>query len=66
MLKLAAAVGTVTLLALGAGGYSTPAADCSMTVTEEAGQITEQVMCDDGSSLQLTHSETYVREKDGE
>ena len=66
MLKLAAAVGTAALFALGAGSYSTSQADCSVTVKEEGGQVIEQVVCNDGSSLELTHTETRVRLNDGE
>ena len=66
MLKLAAAIGTAALFAIGAGSYSTPQADCSVTVTEEGGQVIEQVVCNDGSSLELTHTETRVRQSEEE
>ena len=66
MVKLATAIGTAALLALGAGSLGSPKSDCSVTVTEEGGQVIEQVVCNDGSSLEIAHMETHVRERDGE
>jgi hypothetical protein len=57
MIKFVTVFGAAALLALGAGAITDPSSGCEMVVLNRDGQLIEIVVCDDGSSFEVTHGE---------
>ena len=64
MLKVVTALCAATVVAIGVSALSPAEADCTVSLSERDGQVIEQVVCTDGSFLEVAHAQVPARESE--